>query len=292
MKKNEQYHSHFQTAGILKGIFLILLLGFSIQTFAAPVPKRIITLSGALTETVDALGLGKSIVAVDITSIYPAYVNSLPKVSKNRSVSAEGLISFNPDLVLAPEGSVSKEIAYQLTAAGIKLITIKQEYSAGGAVSFIKAVAAALQVPQKGEVLARQTQARIAKAVATIKRTNKLPKVLFIYARGTGVMLVAGQHTNIDAVITLAGGKNAAQGFDNFKPYTTEALIEANPDVILMFDFGLSSLGGEDAVLKMPGVAGTTAGKNKRIVQMDAGLLTNFSVRLDQAVTRLNKHLQ
>lgn len=275
----------------IKNIFLFLLLGFSIQANAAA-PKRIITLSGALTETVDALGFGKSIVAVDVTSIYPAYVNDLPKVSKNRTVSAEGLISFKPDLVLAPEGSVSKEIAYQLQSAGINLVNIKQDFSVNGSIAFIKAVAAALQVPAKGEALAKQTQAKVNKAFAEVKKSNKTPKVLFIYARGTGVMLVAGQHTNIDAIITLAGGKNAAQGFDNFKPYTTESLMEANPDVILMFDFGLSSLGGAEAVLKMPGVAQTNAGKNKRIVQMDGELLINFSVRLDQAITTLNKNLQ
>ena len=275
----------------IKNIFLFLLLGFSIQANAAA-PKRIITLSGALTETVDALGLGKSIVAVDVTSIYPAYVNDLPKVSKNRTVSAEGLISFKPDLVLAPEGSVSKEIAYQLQSAGINLVNIKQDFSVNGSIAFIKAVAAALQIPAKGEALAKQIQAKVNKALAELKKSNKTPKVLFIYARGTGVMLVAGQHTNIDAIITLAGGKNAAQGFDNFKPYTTESLIEANPDVILMFDFGLSSLGGAEAVLKMPGVAQTNAGKNKRIVQMDGELLINFSVRLDQAITTLNKNLQ
>jgi len=275
----------------IKNIFLFLLLGFSIQANAAA-PKRIITLSGALTETVDALGLGKSIVAVDVTSIYPAYVNDLPKVSKNRTVSAEGLISFKPDLVLAPEGSVSKEIAYQLQSAGINLVNIKQDFSVNGSIAFIKAVAAALQIPAKGEALAKQIQAKVNKALAELKKSNKTPKVLFIYARGTGVMLVAGQHTNIDAIITLAGGKNAAQGFDNFKPYTTESLIEANPDVILMFDFGLSSLGGAEAVLKMPGVAQTNAGKNKRIVQMDGELLINFSVRLDQAIATLNKNLQ
>lgn len=270
---------------------MVLLLGFSL-TVTAAAPKRIITLSGALTETVDALGFGKSIVATDVTSIYPAYVNSLPKVSKNRTVSAEGLISFKPDLVLAPEGSVSKEIAYQLQSAGINLVNIKQEFSVAGSIAFIKAVAVALQVPAKGEALAKQTQAKVNKALAEVKKSNKTPKVLFIYARGTGVMLVAGQNTNIDAIIGLAGGKNAAQGFDNFKPYTTESLIESNPDVILMFDFGLSSLGGADAVLKMPGVAQTNAGKNKRIVQMDGELLINFSVRLDQAITTLNKNLQ
>lgn len=275
----------------IKGIALFLSLGISLQANAAA-PKRIITLSGALTETVDALGFGKSIVAVDVTSIYPAYVAALPKVSKNRTVSAEGLISFKPDLVLAPEGSVSKEIAYQLQSAGINLVNIKQDFSVNGSVAFIKAVAAALQMPAKGEALAKQTLAKVNKALADVKKSNKTPKVLFIYARGTGVMLVAGQNTNIDAIISLAGGKNAAQGFDNFKPYTTESLIEANPDVILMFDFGLSSLGGADAVLKMPGVAQTNAGKNKKIVQMDGELLINFSVRLDQAITGLNKNLQ
>jgi iron complex transport system substrate-binding protein len=275
----------------VKIVFLFLVLGFSVQANAGQ-SKRIITLSGALTETVDALGFGKSIVAVDVTSIYPAYVNNLPKVSKNRTVSAEGLISFKPDLVLAPEGSVSKEIAYQLQAAGINLVNIKQDFSVNGSIAFIKAVAVALQVPAKGEALAKQTQAKVNKALADVKKSNKTSKILFIYTRGTGVMLVAGQNTNINAIITLAGGKNAAQGFDNFKPYTTESLIEANPDVILMFDFGLSSLGGAEAVLKMPGVAQTNAGKNKRIVQMDGELLINFSVRLDQAITTLNKKLQ
>jgi iron complex transport system substrate-binding protein len=275
----------------VKIVFLFLVLGFSVQANAGQ-SKRIITLSGALTETVDALGFGKSIVAVDVTSIYPAYVNNLPKVSKNRTVSAEGLISFKPDLVLAPEGSVSKEIAYQLQAAGINLVNIKQDFSVNGSIAFIKAVAVALQVPAKGEALAKQTQAKVNKALADVKKSNKTSKMLFIYTRGTGVMLVAGQNTNINTIITLAGGKNAAQGFDNFKPYTTESLIEANPDVILMFDFGLSSLGGAEAVLKMPGVAQTNAGKNKRIVQMDGELLINFSVRLDQAITTLNKKLQ
>lgn len=275
----------------IKNLSLLLLVGFGLNANAAA-PKRIITLSGALTETVDALGFGKSIVAVDVTSIYPAYIANLPKVSKNRTVSAEGLISFKPDLVLAPEGSVSKEIAYQLQSAGINLVNIKQEFSVTGSVAFIKAVAAPLQVPAKGEVLAKLTQAKVNKALAEVKKSAKTPKVLFIYARGTGVMLVAGQNTNIDAIIALAGGKNAAQGFDNFKPYTTESLIEANPDVILMFDFGLTSLGGADAVLNMPGVAQTNAGKNKKIVQMDGELLINFSVRLDQAITTLNKNLQ
>ena len=273
-----------------KILYLFLFLSSSIYVNAA-IPKRIITLSAALTETADALGFGKSIVAVDVTSMYPAFVNKLPKVSNNRSVSAEGLIAFAPDLVLAPEGSVSKEIQYQLKSAGIRFVGIKQEYSVAGALMFIRTVAAALQSAPKGELLAKQTEIKIKQSLATIKTGGKIPKVLFIYARGTGTMLVAGKKTSMDAIITLAGGKNAVQEFNEFKPYTTEALIKANPDVILMFEFGYNSLGGINSILKMPGVGQTTAGKNKKIVQLDANLLVNFSVRLDEAIKALNNQL-
>lgn len=271
-----------------KTLHSFLLFFFCYFGSYAVVPKRIITLSGAITETVDALGLGNQIVAVDVTSIYPAYVARLPRVSQNRVLSAEGIISFSPDLVIAPEGDISKAIAYQLKSAGIKVVTIKQEFSLNGSTKFIKAVAAAVEQSAKGEVLIKQLTANLKESLEEISKNPKQPKVLFVYARGTGVMMVAGKNTNMDAIISLAGGKNAAQGFSSYKPYTTEALVNANPDLILMFDFGYKSLGGINSILKMPGVSLTNAGKNKRIVQMDGELLTGFTVRLPQAIKELN----
>ncbi|GAA4916322.1 heme/hemin ABC transporter substrate-binding protein [Mucilaginibacter defluvii] len=275
----------------MKKHIVILILLATLQTAMSAPPKRIITLNNTLTETVDALGLGKNLVAVDVTSTYPAYVTKLPKASKNRSVSAEGLLSFNPDIVLAAEGGINKEIEYQLTAAGIKVIQIKQVYSPAGTYQLIKDVAAALQVPAKGSALIKLLQAKVNKAISFVKQHPKKTKVLFIYARGTGVMMVAGKKTSIDAMINLAGGQNAVTGFDDFKPFTTEALVEANPDMILMFDFGFSSLGGTESILKIPGMLQTNAGKSKRIVQMDSNLLVGFSTRLDQAVIQLHKKL-
>lgn len=257
-------------------------------SISATAQKRIIALGGAITETIDALGFGAQLVAVDVTSTYPAYVTKLPKVSQNRTVSTEGVISFNPDLVIAPEGALSKATESQLKSAGIRVLVIKQEFSKPGALAFIRQIANALGSPAKGEELAKQTDVAVNNALTKVKQNPKSPKVLFIYARGTGVMMVAGKDTNIDAIIKLAGGKNAAQGFSKFKPYTTEALVNANPDIILMFDFGYKSLGGAASILKMPGLSLTNAGKNKRIVEMDGELLVNFSTRLAQAITQLN----
>ena len=199
-------------------ILIILVFALLGRHASAASPKRIITLSSALTETVDALGSGAQIVAVDVTSTYPTYITKLPKVSKDRALSAEGIISFSPDMVLAPENMISKAISYQLQSAGIRVVVIKQEYTPKGAASFIRQTAAALGNAAKGEQLAKQTEANVAKALDLVKKNPKSPKVLFLYARGTGVMMVAGQETSMDAIIRLAGGKNAAQGFSKFKP--------------------------------------------------------------------------
>ena len=275
--------------------YSIILLVFilSLKSSYAAAPKRIITLSGALTETVAALGYSKQIVATDVTSIYPEFVQKLPKVSRNRQLSAEGLLSFMPDLVLAPEGDVSKEISYQLKAAGVKLVTFKQIYSVDGAAQFIKQVGAAVGNTEKGIALAKQTVAKTNAVLAGIKsKTIKKPaKVLFIYARGAGTMTVAGKNSSLDAIISLARAVNAVKEFTDFKPYSTEMLVKTNPDAILMFDFGANSLGGTKGVLELPGMSATTAGKNKRIIEMDGQLLVNFSVRLPDAISALHAKL-
>src|SRR5690606_3623027 len=113
------------------------------------------------------------------------------------------------------------------------------------------------------------------------------PSVLFIYARGTGTMMVAGEDSQVESVIKLAGGKNAVSGFKDFKPLTAESLVKANPDIILLFDSGYESLGGYSGLLNVPGIQETKAGANKNFVAMDGQFLTGFGPRLGQAVTEL-----
>lgn len=269
-------------------VFFIAAAAVCIQVNA----QRIITLSSAITETVDALGMGTRIVATDVTSEYPAYAKKIPRVSKNRTLSAESIIAFRPSLVIAPAAEMPATISKQLKNIGIKVVLLHQDYSVNGAAVFIKQVAAALGVPEKGENLARQTIISCNDALRLIKANNrKSPKVLFIYARGAGVMSVAGKGSSMDAIIKLAGGQNVIKEFSDFKPYSTEALVQANPDIILLFDFGLNSLGGKNHLLQMPGVRLTNAGKHQRIIAMDAHLLINFSYRLASAMLQLNREL-
>ena len=99
--------------------------------------------------------------------------------------------------------------------------------------------------------------------------------------------MVAGDNTPMKAMIELAGAQNAATGFEEFKPLTSEGMVASNPDVILLFDDGLQSLGGIDGLLAVPGVAQTTAGRNKAVIEMDGQLLTGFGPRTGQALSEL-----
>ncbi|WP_312136907.1 hemin ABC transporter substrate-binding protein [Sphingobacterium sp.] len=266
---------------------ILLLLTFVSLSFSslANSPKRIISLSGAITEVLDGLGVGKQIIAVDLTSDYPSYISQLPKVSKNRSVTIEALSSFRPDLVLALKGELSADIQVQLQKLKIPFVLVTQEFSSGGLQSFIKTIAKAVDQEQKGTALASKLSQDLSNLAKKTKHSSQ--KILFIYARGAGHMSVAGQSTSIDAVIKEAGFQNAMKGFTGFKTYNTEALVAANPDVILLFSFGISSLGGSEGILKMPGVKLTNAGKNQKIVAMDATLLNNYSLRLPEAIAKL-----
>ncbi|MEJ5053817.1 heme/hemin ABC transporter substrate-binding protein [Sphingobacterium sp. MYb382] len=270
-------------------LFVYLFIG----QFLFAKEQRIITLNSAITETVFGLGLGESIVATDVTSISPKAAAGLPRVSQNRSYSAEGIMAFKPTVVLVAEGDMSKTVQQQLHQAGINVVQLKQEFTAKGAFRFIQDVADAVDATETGKTVVQRTKLTYDRVMENIQQEKqkgkKAPKVLFIYARGAGTMSVAGKGSSLDAMISLAGGKNAIQEFADFKPYTTEAMVQANPDIILMFDFGASSLGGKESILKMPGIALTQAGKNKRILVMNASLLVNFSTRLPEAIIELNK---
>lgn len=271
---------------------VIILYCFTCLPFSVHAQQRIITLNSSITETIFGLGVGNRVVATDVTSVSPMAAAALPRVSKNRSVSAEGLLSFEPNIILANEGEVPAAIIRQVRAAGVKYIALKPNYTIPGALNYIQQVADAIGQPALGKGVVSQTKLSLNRITEVVKSENKgkvPPKVLFIYARGTGTMSVAGKGSSLDAIINLAGGKNAIQEFSDFKPYTTEALVQANPDIILLFDFGASSLGGEEAILKLPGMRITNAGKNKRILTMNASLLVNFSNRLPDAILELHR---
>ncbi|HAN30239.1 MAG TPA: hemin ABC transporter substrate-binding protein, partial [Myxococcales bacterium] len=125
-----------------------------------------------------------------------------------------------------------------------------------------------------------------------VKQSTEVKKVLFIYARGAGAVSVAGQKTAADAMIRLAGGVNAVQEYEGYKPINAESIVSAAPDLILLTTRGLKSIGGADGVSKLKGVSLTPAGKNKNILAIDDLMLLGFGPRTGKALRQLAEALK
>lgn len=266
---------------------IILLCSIALFTLAAQAQERIVSLNGAISEILCALGAAPQIVGVDITSNYPEVLKSKTKVGHNRNISPEGVLSLQPTLVITFDNQLNPQLLDQLKAAKVKTVILKQELSVQGTRNLIAEVAGAIGLQTKATVL----QKTFDQQMAAVKTTALHKKVLFIYARGAGAMQVSGTGTALDKMIILAGGENAMT-FADFKPLSSEALVAANPDAILMFESGLGSIGGTDGLLKMPGIAQTNAGKNKKVLSMDGELLSSFGIRLPQAIQELYNKLK
>lgn len=263
-------------------IFLILTLVTMGSGYAKAL--RIVSANGTLSEILVGLGLEKQIVGVDVTSTFPASLEKLPKIGHNRTIAAEGILALNPDVILYTDQSMlSPAVVKQLNSSGKKLVEFKHEYSKDGAIKLIREVGAYFNAQAQAEKMVKALQADLAKIPAPANPK----KLLFIYARGAGTLMVSGTGTSLDKMFALAGHKNAVSGFTDFKPLTAESLIAANPDVLVLFSSGLESLEGMDGLLKVPGVANTNAGKNRRIVTMDGQFLTGFGPRVGKAAIEL-----
>lgn len=251
-------------------------------------PARVLTLGGTVTEIAVALGAADRLVGRDATSTFPASVQALPDVGYLRALSAEGVLSLAPDLIIADADAGPPEVVAQVQAAGVAYVTTPATLSAGGVQARITAVAAALgRVPQ-GQALAAQVGAELAAAQAA---ADALPaprkRVLFILSLQGGRIMAAGQDTAAEAMLRLAGAENALQGFAGYKPVTDEAVLAAAPDAVLMMERG-GDHGAADADLwALPALAGSPAAQAGAVIRMDGLRLLGLGPRAAAAAADL-----
>jgi len=246
---------------------------------------RIVSLNGTVSEILAGLGMEKNIVGVDVTSTYPESLRSLTQVGHSHNLNTEAIIALKPAYVISlEERGIKPEQARLLEQAGIRVWVIRQEFSVEGTKKLIRTLAAEF----KKETEAEKLIAAIDAEVKALPVYEAKPKVLFVYARGMGSLQVAGDGTAMSEMIKLAGGVPATEGtVQGFRPLTAESVVGMNPDYILLFDTGLQSLEGPEGLMKVPGVAQTSAGKNNKFVSMDGQLLSGFGPRLGTALKQL-----
>jgi iron complex transport system substrate-binding protein len=265
-----------------------------VQAQDGPSPRRIVAIGGAITETLYALGAQDELVGVDTTSLYPQAATALPSVGYARALSAEGLLSLRPTLVLASGEAGPPVVLRQLEAARVPLVVLDAGHSVEGVLARTRRVGELCGRAAAGEQLASTlasdwtaTQRR----VQALRGDRADPRVLFVLSHSMNQVRIGGRRTAADAVIGYAGARNAFADVEGFRPLTPEAAIAAAPDVILATAQGLEAAGGIAGLLKAPGLAATPAGRAQRVVALEALFLLGFGPRLPQAVADLAQRL-
>ncbi len=247
---------------------------------------------GTLAQTVVALGLGPKLVGRSTAAAFPA-VKDLPNVTAGSgTLNVEAIAALRPSVFLTDTVSATPVMKEQLRALGITVVYFDSQRSMDGVVPQIEAVAAALGVPAAGKALGERTRTEIAAATATVPAHDEALRMAFLYLRSTAITMLAGPGSGADSLITAIGGTDAgtASGVEEpFVPITSEALIAAAPQVIIVMSDGLASVGGVEGLAKIPGIAQTPAGKDKRIVDMSDAVLLSFGPNTGRVVDALVK---
>ena len=253
-------------------------------------------MSGSLAATVWALGLGDRLVGRDISTTFPG-VEDLPVVTgSGHAISPESVLEMRPDLLIT-DGTIGPlDVVLQLRDAGITVVFVREQPGLEAPAAMARSVAAIFGLPDTGEALATRITSELDTVLATIAdrvptaRADKL-RMVFLYIRGAnGIYYLFGQESGAGDLIEGLGGIDIATeiGWTGLRPMTDEALIAANPDLILVMSDGLESVGGPEELVRLkPAIGLTSAGQNLRFVDMADSQVLSFGPRTPSVMDAL-----
>lgn len=253
--------------------------------------SRIIAVGGDVTEIVFALGAGDRVIARDDTSYYPPSVAELPSVGYMRTLSPEGVLSMNPSVIVATETAGPPPTIMQLRNAGVPLVLIEKGHDFTSVISKIERIAMAVHATNEGEALIETLKTQRKALDESLAGLETSPKVMLLMNARRGTLMAAGEGTAADAMISLAGARNALSGFEGYKNISNEAALAAQPEVILLPSHGSTQVGGVDGIASMPELKDTPAVKRGKIIEMDSLYLLMFGPRFLNAAAELAERI-
>jgi iron complex transport system substrate-binding protein len=255
-------------------------------------PSRILSVGGAVTEILYELGAADRIIAVDSTSQFPREALKTHKnVGYYRSLSTEGVLSVGPNAIIASDKAGPPEVVRALKGSGIDYFEVNDDPNAEALKARVRAIAAKIELAEAGNALVARIEKDFADLDEARARLSRKPAVLFVISVQGGRAVVGGAETSADIMLRLAGATNAASSLTGFKPVSEESLIAMDPEVIVLMSRS-SGPAIHDAVLALPGVAATRAGRDRRLIEVDGLYFLGFGPRAPAAAGDLMKQLQ
>jgi len=254
--------------------------------------SRIVSIGGDVTEILYALDKQDQIIAVDTTSQYPAEaLQEKEEIGYMRALSAEGVLSMNPTVIIASAGSGPPEVVKLLKSSSVPYVEVTDDTSPEAVADKVRFVAKVVGEDEKGEKLASSVEEDFAVLAEQREKIETPVRALFILSVGDGKATVAGKGTGADSIIALAGAENAAGSMTGYKPVVNEAAMELAPDAIVTMAHGGPMSNTLEKIKGVKGMEMTPAVKNDRVITMDGLYLLGFGPRASKAARALMAEL-
>ena len=243
--------------------------------------SRIAVAGGSITEILYFLGAQDRIVAVDTTSTYPESATGFPSMGYVRALSAEGVLSVQPTLVLGENDMGPAVVLSQIAETGIPVRRIPHAWTSVGILEKVRCVATILNRSDEAEQLIAD---RLAPIIAELDHLVSNAGVsaraaLILDARG-GSLISAGRGTSGDGLLAMSGATNMFSEFSGWKPISPEVLLSANADFIV---FSVTSA-QPTTQHRFPFPA---YGEGRKVISMDAMEMLGFGPRTLDAALKL-----
>src|ERR1043166_2764173 len=281
--------------------FGLALLGASCSRFhntpTDAKDARYVVISPIYNEIIWALGAQNTVVGIDLSTTYPPEVKSVQTVGYHRALSAEGILCLHPTAVINDGNIGPPQVVQQLQQLNIPLKTFAAKNdSFDGTKALIREMGAYFHKESRAEELCKTMDAQRAASLEKVKQYTDHPRVAVIhFGRASNVYLVVGKGSGGDGggvsqMIELAGGEmavdNTGRGMQRME--SPEIIAKANPDVILLTDYGYDRLGGSmDQIKALPGVGTSNAARDNRIFRIEENVLNYFGPRSGENIAKV-----
>ncbi|WP_130931466.1 ABC transporter substrate-binding protein [Pseudomonas sp. Sample_24] len=270
-----------------------LCVGFFIccHVTANELPQRWVSAGGALSEWVTELGGESKLVGVDTTSQHPETLKALPSIGYQRQLSAEGILSLRPQILVGTEEMGPPPVLSQVRSAGVQVELFSAQPDLSTLQNNLQRLGKLLGAEDRASQLLATYQQALEQQKVRVTRaqlTKPSPGVLMLLGHAGGKPLIAGKDTAADWLLQRAGGHNLAT-HTGYKPFSNESLVSLDPDVLVFADRALSGNAARAALFKEnPILASTRAARDGRVIELDPTLLVGgLGPRLPEVLKKL-----
>ena len=255
---------------------------------------RVVCVSKQINEYLYDIHAESVLVARDLTSIYPPAITKLPSVGYHRALSAEGIISMRPTMLLTDGNLGPDAVVAQVKKVGIPVVLMEPGSTPDSAQLLMKRLGREFHHERDADSVIAAWNRDMARVLGDTTMWDKgaRPRVLVMhFGQIANDYLALKRGTPADQMIRWAGGENAIDSVGGMLRLTPELIAKAAPDVIIATDVGYDRVGSVDKFAALPGVSLTPAGRAKRIYRVDETEVMYYGPRTPASLAKIVKWL-